>query len=102
MNPLLKLQLDVAFAERAARYVTYAYAQERLARAFAAELSGHGDGPSEREFEQLATALTYSHNADVAYLALLAQATRELIAHVKATPAERPANQGGWFRSKVL
>ncbi|MEJ8847971.1 hypothetical protein [Variovorax rhizosphaerae] len=87
MNSHLNLQLDVAFAERAARYVTYAYAQERLARAFAAELSGQGDGPSEREFEQLATALTYSHNADVAYLALLRQAARAVIEHVSAIPA---------------
>ncbi|MEJ8853430.1 hypothetical protein WKW79_02550 [Variovorax robiniae] len=97
MNPLLKLQLDVAFAERAARYVTYAYAQERLARAFAAELSGYGDGPSDGEFEQLAAALTYSHNADVAYLALLGQATRELIEHVKSPPAQRTTNRRGWF-----
>ncbi|MEJ8823181.1 hypothetical protein WKW80_14230 [Variovorax humicola] len=100
MNPLLQLQLDVAFAERAARYVTYAYAQERLARSFAAELGGNGDGPSEKDFEQLATALTLSRNADIAYLALLNQAVRELIADVKGPPVRPTTKWGGWLPVK--
>jgi hypothetical protein len=106
MNPLLTLQLNAAFAERSARYVTYAYAQGCLARAFAAELNGAGDGPSDAEFEQMATALTLSHQADAAYLEVLKQAVRELLEEIKckasgqasAVPASI-AQWSAWFRT---
>jgi hypothetical protein len=91
MNPLLNLQLNVSFAERSARYVSYVYAQERLARAFAAEMNGSGEGPSGFEFEQMAAALTLSHNADVAYLAVLKQAVNELIDDARRSSRWRAA-----------
>ncbi|MEJ7685831.1 MAG: hypothetical protein WKG52_01865 [Variovorax sp.] len=62
--------------------------QDGLSEALEAQLQGFGDGPSDDDFDNFATAMAASECADIRYLKVLARMAGEIIDQAKASATE--------------
>ncbi len=67
---------------------TFMKSQDGIAEAIEAQLQGLGEGPSDDDFDNFATALAASECADIRYLKMLARMAREIIGQAKASAVQ--------------
>lgn len=89
MFSLRAAALAQLFSERRERRIVLLMSQEAISVALQSQARGDGNGPSDEDFNRLATAMAASDHADAAYLRLLAQVADEIIASAKASARSR-------------
>ncbi len=62
--------------------------QDGIAEALEAQLQGFGEGPSDDDFDNFATALAASECADIRYLKVLARMAGQIIDQAKASAVQ--------------
>jgi hypothetical protein len=85
MTALDILNLDVLLARSVLLRADYLQAQSRISEALSRREGGPGEGPADKDFENLAVAMSRSLSADARYLCTLSSMVRRIIERAKTT-----------------